>query len=129
MVPQILLEIGQAEQQLEQFLPLRWGMPVAVLRERLHDKVGICQQPVERLRIHRATLLAEFDGRMEARENLLDIVVQAQRFLYQRAWNLNRAPDHPTGTKRGLHLRTPPQGVRVSGKLTAKLPQTVRVCK
>jgi hypothetical protein len=61
MVAQVFLEIGQAEQELKEFVVLREGVCTALLRERLHGKICIAQQPIHSVRIYRLALAAEFD--------------------------------------------------------------------
>ena len=109
MVAHVILKVRQAKQQLEEIVVLRLGMSAAVLAECVHDEIRIGQQPIEGAPLHRLGTLAKLKRRAQPRETLLDVVVQAKRFLGQGCGYTLVASDHPARTKRDHHQRTPPK--------------------
>ncbi len=81
MVAQVLLKIGQAEQELEKLVTLRRSAGAAVLGKRLHHEIRVGQQPIEDAGIHRPALPAELKRRLQLPGSLLDVMVEAEYFL------------------------------------------------
>ncbi len=106
MVAQVLLKIGQAEQQLEKLITLGRGVRAAVLGKRLHHEIRVRQKPIEDAGIHRPALLAKLKGRLEVPEGLLDVMVEAEYFLGQGQWNILATPSYSARTRLG-HRHTP----------------------
>lgn len=106
MVAQVLLKIGQAEQQLEKIVTLRRRARAAILGKRLHHEICVRQQPIEDAGIHRPALLAELKRRPEVPEGLFDVMVEAEYFLGQGQWNILATPSYPAGKRLG-HRHTP----------------------
>lgn len=109
MVAHVILKVRQAKQQLEELVVLRRGVRATVLAECMHDEIGIGQQPIKGAPVHGLGMLAELEGRTQPREALLDVVVQAKRFLGQGCRYTLAASDHSAATERGYHQRTPPK--------------------
>ena len=79
---------------------------MAALRNGLHGEIGVGEEPVEHTGLNRSALLAEFERRLQAKEGLLKIMIEAEPFACQGYRNALAASSHPTGMTCTLHFGT-----------------------
>ncbi len=81
---QVFLDVGQAEEQLDQLGTLGGALLRAVLVQRAQCKVRIGEQPIQQILVYRPALLTKFERGLEVHESLFDVVVHAKGFARQR---------------------------------------------
>ncbi len=128
MVPQVVLEICQPQKKFEEFVPLRGRVRAAFLRKGVHGEIGVGQEPVKHAGVNRSALLAEFEGRLQTQESLLEVVVEAERFACEGYRNGLATSSYPTRLRREFHCETHPETDKASPrcKLLASRRQSRR---
>ncbi len=59
VVSQVLVQVRKVQEQLEELVALGGGVRAAILRQCLHGEVGIAEEPIHSVGIHRPALLAK----------------------------------------------------------------------
>ena len=75
-MPDVLLHVRQAQQQLQKLRSLIGVLPERVLRQQPDRQIALLGQPNERAGIERLALLAELQRPGDASEGVIQIVAQ-----------------------------------------------------
>ncbi len=92
MMTNVFLQVRQAKQQLEQPFPLTSLVTVRLAYQSLRGNVGVGQQPFQRVRVERLSLLAEFQSLSRAAKGPAQKVIQTERFGRQVRESLVATP-------------------------------------
>lgn len=94
----IFLNICQTQQQIEQARTFFGRVGGATFRQELHCEITLLLQPVHGARIKRLSLAALFERACDARESLIEVMVEANALLSESCGNAVRASSDLAGT-------------------------------
>jgi len=88
MVRDVLVEVGQAQQEFQQVRPFGRVVRAAALRQDLRGNIALGENPIDCCRLDRAAFLTEFESRGEPIKRRRQIMLQANSLTSQGRRNL-----------------------------------------
>jgi hypothetical protein len=99
MVPDVFLEVREAEKQLEEFVPLRGRRMFGIADQRLRNHSGVFKKLLEFLRVGRLALPAALECLLCAGINLFEEVVQTKHVPSPQIGGFKGAAGEPAGAQ------------------------------
>jgi hypothetical protein len=106
------MEIGQAKQQFKQTRAIFRGV-WSIAREQLYSEITLVAEPTERARIRQLGLTAPFLNGRNAREDFVQVMVEAYTVAGERERDERRAGAHTASANLSNYDHTSPLKLRM----------------